>query len=55
MEIDDGDDPRFVSPEPCPQCGDAMNGGVIGGDDIGMLISLRCLGCGYTALVDPFV
>ena len=57
MEIDDGDEPRFVSPDPCPQCGEQMYGGVLGGvrgADNGMLITLRCLSCGYSALVDPF-
>jgi ribosomal protein S27E len=52
MNDDDGDEPRFHAT--CPQCGDTMNGGVIGGGDVPMLLSVSCLICGYSALVDPY-
>ncbi|MET4159493.1 hypothetical protein [Agromyces sp. PvR057] len=54
MQIDEGDEPRFQSPEPCPQCGDVLDGGVLALDDNVLTITLRCLVCGYSALVDPF-
>ncbi|MET0975148.1 MAG: hypothetical protein ABWX82_05740 [Leifsonia sp.] len=52
MEIDEGTDPRFQAP--CPSCGDAMYGSVLGSGDARMLLSLSCLSGGYSALVDPF-
>ncbi|MEJ3405851.1 hypothetical protein WDJ51_14005 [Rathayibacter sp. YIM 133350] len=54
MNVDPGDEPRFRSPDPCPQCGDVLDGGVIVGDDGIMVITVRCLTCGYSALIDPF-
>ncbi|MGI9824892.1 hypothetical protein [Agromyces sp. Marseille-Q5079] len=54
MEIDEGDEPRFRSPDPCPRCGDILDGGVLSLEDNALTITLDCLTCGYSALVDPF-
>ncbi|GAA1836180.1 gamma-glutamylcyclotransferase family protein [Agromyces salentinus] len=54
MEVDEGDEPRFTSPDPCPQCGGVLDGGVLAPGGNALTITLRCLSCGYSALVDPF-
>jgi len=54
MEVDEGDEPRFRSPDPCPRCGGVLDGGVLVEIDHPLTITLRCLDCGYSALVDPF-